>query len=426
MFCGYGRYLATLDEELALPAEERASFAAGNVYYGERILVSTERHIEELFGEVPAGLAAHVAQLRAELGQPRPPLFCRLRKTDVDNYLPGAVLPKVDRMSMRHSLEVRTPFLNLELARFAERLPQATLYRPGMGKLILRHVAYRYLPRQRIDAPKQGFGIPLSKWSRGSLLKVASRVLAQPDSRLREALGDAAIDRFLQRQQGRGGFSAYQVWGLVTLESWLRHHPAQLPRLAAKARGHATRRGEESGVAAASNALYAWPIASGFFAVVEDSALRLDAGADASDAERQLRTTVEEMVLRMALQFQDELPPQRAAGTGATGPIELPGWGRRASAQDASLSAALRGATLLYMNPEALKKLDLDEVDKLTRLGVHRAVFFHPYRYDRSLVSYRFRPMSLRDRLRRARTLWPRRVAAFSRWFACNDGGKGY
>jgi asparagine synthase (glutamine-hydrolysing) len=421
MFAGYGRYFTTLDEELALPASQRARFAAGSAYYAERILVSTQPHIEELFGEVPAGLAAHVAQLRAEVDQAHPPLFCRLRKTDVDNYLPGAVLPKVDRMSMRHSLEVRTPFLNLELARFAERLPLSVLYRPGRGKLILREVAYRYLPRRRIDAPKQGFGIPMSKWARGALLDVAANLLEQPDSRLRQALGEAALTRFMQRQ--RADFSAYQVWGLVTLESWLRHHRAELPRLAAKAAGASTVAVHSQ--THAREGLLAWPIAPDFFAVVEDASLRLAAADDASDAERQLRTNVEEMVLRMALQFQDELPAVAKQAVRAT-PVELPAWGRRAGKAHLNSSAALRGATLLFPNPEALKKLDTDEVDKLTRLGVRRAVFFHPYRYDRSLVSYRFRAMSLRERMLRARVLWPKRVAAFSRWFARNDGGKGY
>ena len=69
-----------------------------------------------------------------------------MRHTDVKNYVPGAVLGKVDRMSMRHSLEVRTPYLSIEVARFAERLPDWTLVRGRQGKLILREVARRYLP----------------------------------------------------------------------------------------------------------------------------------------------------------------------------------------------------------------------------------------------------------------------------------------
>jgi glycosyltransferase involved in cell wall biosynthesis len=106
--------------------------------------------------------------------------------------------------------------------------------------------------------------------------------------------------------------------------------------------------------------------------------------------------------------------------------MALPGWGQRLESVKLNGCAALRGATLLFPNPEALKQLDRNEIDKLTRLGVHRVVFFHPYHYERSLVSYRLRALSVRERMQRARVLWPKRVAAFSRCFARNDGGKGY
>src|ERR1700741_1917559 len=107
--------------------------------------------------------------------------------------MPGAVLPKVDPMSMRHSLEVRTPFLNAEVARFAERLPEAFMVQGNRGKLLLREVAYRYLPREPIDLPKQGFGMPMSDWARTSLLDVASKLVETDDSRLRAALGPDSI-----------------------------------------------------------------------------------------------------------------------------------------------------------------------------------------------------------------------------------------
>src|SRR6185312_2244931 len=139
LFSGYDRYFVTLDEEQSHPR----NWHPGTAYYSNRILVSTERYIEELFGSVPNGLKNHIENLRSELTDETVPLFCRLRKTDVDNYLPGAILAKVDRMSMRHSLEVRTPFLNIEIARLAERLPLDVLYRHRVGKLLLREVAYR-------------------------------------------------------------------------------------------------------------------------------------------------------------------------------------------------------------------------------------------------------------------------------------------
>jgi asparagine synthase (glutamine-hydrolysing) len=228
MFGGYGRYFATLRQQKQYHADELAGWKPGSAYYGAQVLVGSEPLIEELFGFVPQGFADHVGLLRTDVDEGQDELLATMRRSDVENYMPGAVLPKVDRMSMQHSLEVRTPFLNIELARFAERLPEDLLVDGGRGKLILKEIAYRYLPRELVDLPKQGFALPMSDWARDSLLGSAGRMLEQEDSRLRQAFGPAGIARFMARQRSPGNFAPYQVWGVVALESWLRHHPARL------------------------------------------------------------------------------------------------------------------------------------------------------------------------------------------------------
>jgi len=241
MFGGYGRYLATYDEFGQLRRGEIAAWKPGGVYYGHRILVMLEDHLRDLLGFVPPNFADHVARLRRELDQAGDRLLCEMRRSDVDNYMPGAVLAKVDRMSMQHSLEVRTPFLNTELARFAERLPDSILVHNGRGKRLLREVAYRYLPRELIDLPKQGFGLPMSDWARASLLDVSAKLIEGEDSRLRSMVGSAGLERFLKRQRTPGQFSTYQVWHVAMLESWLRRHPVKLPSLGPpEGSGHST------------------------------------------------------------------------------------------------------------------------------------------------------------------------------------------
>jgi asparagine synthase (glutamine-hydrolysing) len=86
-----------------------------------------------------------------------------MRKVDVEQYLPGAVLSKVDRTSMMNSLEVRTPFLNREIARFAEKIPEKFLRDGSEGKIILRNLLSRYLDKKLIDKNKYGFGTPNNK-----------------------------------------------------------------------------------------------------------------------------------------------------------------------------------------------------------------------------------------------------------------------
>ena len=225
MFGGYGRYLETIEED-----HHRAPWRAGDAYY-KRMLVALEQDLEDLLGFVPDGFADHISDLRARVNSAQPTLLAAMRRSDVDHYLPGAVLPKVDRMSMQHSLEVRTPYLNVELARFSERLPDELLVHGGKGKLLLRELAYRFLPRELVDKPKQGFGLPMSDWARNSLLHATSQLLESEESRLANVLGRNRIDRFMCRQRSQGGFAPYRVWAVAMLESWLRHHPAKLPNL---------------------------------------------------------------------------------------------------------------------------------------------------------------------------------------------------
>ena len=92
-----------------------------------------------------------------------------MMRFDAETYLPEDVLTKVDRMSMAHSLESRVPLLDNEVLAFAASLPAAMKIKNGRRKHVLKEVAARLLPRDLLDRPKQGFGVPLSIWFRGNL-----------------------------------------------------------------------------------------------------------------------------------------------------------------------------------------------------------------------------------------------------------------
>ncbi|MFO7558534.1 MAG: asparagine synthase (glutamine-hydrolyzing) [Desulfobacterales bacterium] len=226
MFGGYGRYFDTLNEEQAYREGKLTEWTPGRAYFSGRILFFTEPYLRELFGYVPKGLQEILRHLRNQIDyKDHLPLLSRMRKADVENYMPGAVLAKVDRMSMQHSLEVRTPFLNIEVARFAEKLPVSAMVADGAGKLVLKKIARRYLPSELIDAPKKGFGLPMSQqWGRSELIKTAASLIDNKDSVIGSRLGDEGIKRFFGRQRSENGFATYQVWALSVLESYLRHH----------------------------------------------------------------------------------------------------------------------------------------------------------------------------------------------------------
>ena len=234
LFSGYGRFMSTIQE--FADSHQSGARSVGDAYYSDRILVAPDPYIIRLFGEMPAGLGCHLRGLRENLSGDGLPLHARLRQTDVENYMPGAVLPKMDRMSMRHSLEVRTPFLNRELASFAERLGEQALYSGHVGKQLLRRVACRYLPAELVNMPKRGFAIPTSQWAPNELWALTRQMLFSNDSRLLQLFGAERLESFIGHADHFNGSAVYRVWGLVMLESWCRHHPITLPSLSVEAR----------------------------------------------------------------------------------------------------------------------------------------------------------------------------------------------
>lgn len=88
---------------------------------------------------------------------------------DMDTYLPGDILCKVDRASMKYSLETRCPILDRDVMEYSYRLPHRFKYHRGDKKHILKDIACDYIPRELLDRPKVGFGVPLDKWLRGPL-----------------------------------------------------------------------------------------------------------------------------------------------------------------------------------------------------------------------------------------------------------------
>ena len=84
----------------------------------------------------------------------------------IETYLECCILTKVDRASMMHSLEVRAPFLDPDVASLLLSLPRAQVWNRGRGKALLRAVALRHLPPPLLSRPKKGLGVPQAEWLR--------------------------------------------------------------------------------------------------------------------------------------------------------------------------------------------------------------------------------------------------------------------
>ena len=140
---------------------------------------------------------------------------------DMAEYLPDDICCKVDRASMAHSLEVRPPLLDHRIVEFANSLPFHCKYdRKQGGKLVLKKVLERYVPRELWDRPKQGFSSPIGDWFKGDLKANAAELL-NPEKLHREWGFQPEYVRSLLEDHWSGRKNtAYYLWVLFALEMW--------------------------------------------------------------------------------------------------------------------------------------------------------------------------------------------------------------
>lgn len=197
--------------------ETKTQFGAGNYPAMARAMV----------GELPTGTRTLPVHYPVESSYGVRDWQIRRMLLDMDTYLPGDILCKVDRASMKYSLEARCPILDADVMAFSYRIPHAYKYAAGDKKHILKEIAYDYIPKELLDRPKVGFGVPLDKWLRGPLKE---QLLSYTDPALlkRQNLFDISylqktIERYLETgDKGPATGENYSglIWSFFVFQQW--------------------------------------------------------------------------------------------------------------------------------------------------------------------------------------------------------------
>lgn len=155
---------------------------------------------------------------------------------DMDTYLPGDILCKVDRASMKYSLESRCPILDTNVMEFAFSIPHEFKYDKGVKKRILKDLAYEYIPRELLERPKVGFGVPIDKWLRGPLKEQLLDMTAR-DYLIKQDLFEAdylekLVKQYMEKgDAGAGTGENYSriIWGFFVFQQWYQSYILKKP-----------------------------------------------------------------------------------------------------------------------------------------------------------------------------------------------------
>jgi asparagine synthase (glutamine-hydrolysing) len=164
---------------------------------------------------------ARTLRLMAQLGE-RAHRIDRMAFGDLGGYLPDCLNVKVDRATMAHSLEGRSPFLDHHVVEFAARLPAELRMLGGVPKGLLRKYAAPLFPPGHLDRPKKGFTLPVREWFRDGLSRLANELLLSRRLAERHLFDQNYIRLMLDQHRRKTQNHHHRLWALMCFELWCR------------------------------------------------------------------------------------------------------------------------------------------------------------------------------------------------------------
>ena len=155
---------------------------------------------------------------------PASDLLDRLLAVDTRNYLPDDLLVKVDRATMAHGLEARSPLLDHKLIEFAATLPVDCKLRNGQSKYLLKASMRGILPDRILDRDKQGFGVPIDRWFREECREFVRDMLLSSRSLQRGYFRPERMKALIETREAGACSYGSRVYALLMLELWHREY----------------------------------------------------------------------------------------------------------------------------------------------------------------------------------------------------------
>lgn len=144
---------------------------------------------------------------------------------DILTYLPDEILAKTDRASMKYSLEVRCPLLDHRIIEESFRIPHKYKYHRFEKKYILKNIAYDYVPKNLLDRPKKGFGVPLKKWLRNELKQEIFRYSEEKALKKQDIFEAQAVKNLICKQEKSDKIIYSSIlWSYYIFQKWYQRY----------------------------------------------------------------------------------------------------------------------------------------------------------------------------------------------------------
>lgn len=143
---------------------------------------------------------------------------------DLHWYLPDDLLTKVDRASMKYSVETRVPYLDHRVVEFALNLSPNLKYKNGISKYLLKQILYQYVPKEIFQRPKQGFAIPLNIWLKNELEYLLTDYLSETVVKKHQLIDFAYVELLIKRFRSGTDYLFNRLWVLIVLHKWFEDH----------------------------------------------------------------------------------------------------------------------------------------------------------------------------------------------------------